>query len=185
MQGQLDVLNVHDGSGNSIAIARLLDHAQTIIQARIMRRDFEEQWPLPQAGPLPQDMYNATVTWVTSSEDIDDMYSSETSGFISHSSSQSSIDEDEGLDLITPSPSTPPLAQELITRDATDYLRRIQCRNCDKMGHFAQACPNPTITPLSERLSSSQNFRRVELERTTRNHAPSTDYMCRIQCHNC
>jgi hypothetical protein len=52
MQGQLDVLNEHDGSEDSMAISRLLGQAHYVIQARTMRRDFEEQWPLPQAGPL-------------------------------------------------------------------------------------------------------------------------------------
>jgi hypothetical protein len=97
MQGQLDVLNEHNDSEDSMAISRSLGQAYYVIEARIMRRDNEEQWPLPQAGPFPQDMYDDTVSWVTSMEDTDVMYSSVTSGPLSITSSMSSLHEDEGL----------------------------------------------------------------------------------------
>jgi hypothetical protein len=62
IQDQLHVLNEHDDSEDSMAISRLLCQAYYVICARRDRQEFEEQWPLPQAGPFPQDMNNATVT---------------------------------------------------------------------------------------------------------------------------
>jgi hypothetical protein len=46
----------------------------------------------------------------------------------------------------TPSRYTPNTAPK-----GNEYMSKIQCRACDKMGHYARDCPNPSKKPLSER----------------------------------
>jgi hypothetical protein len=114
-----------------MAIALLLGHIHSVIQARTMRRDFEEQWPLPQAGPLYQDNYDDNVSEVNLMENTDDMNSSVTSEPTSTTSS--SLYEDIGSDLLLPSSPVPLLARGPTTRT---------CVHCDETGHFARDCPN-------------------------------------------